>query len=226
MDLKNNFCRMKQISVLLKVLFFLTMSFPQVSEDTHSMQFLHTALTPAINFPEFTAVGLLDGEQFLYSDSNITKMEWIQKISADDPDNRKKQTHNMQSNQEKLKQLLVTLMKGQNAPQRMNCKPYGYGTTRGHDRIDYGEDDFVSVDLNSASVTETIEDFQAIYSQLKNNQVNVDVLKWDIIIASVAVLILIVFVCGFIIWMKKQKETYALTPGSPNASSKLYIPDF
>ncbi|KAF4074700.1 hypothetical protein AMELA_G00242400 [Ameiurus melas] len=68
-----------------------------------------------MNFPEFTAVGLVDGQQIVYYDSSIMKMipktEWIQKINADDPNYWTNQTKRMQSDQEDLHQLLFTVMK-------------------------------------------------------------------------------------------------------------------
>ncbi|KAK3514323.1 hypothetical protein QTP70_014198, partial [Hemibagrus guttatus] len=78
---------------------------------THSLQYFYTAVTPGINFPEFTAVGLMDGEQCVYYDSNIRKMipktEWIQNISADDPDYWNRETERMKDRQD----IMATVMK-------------------------------------------------------------------------------------------------------------------
>ncbi|XP_053085219.1 class I histocompatibility antigen, Gogo-A*0201 alpha chain-like [Pangasianodon hypophthalmus] len=52
---------------------------------THTLQYLYTALTTGRNV---TAVGLVDGEQFVSYNSNIKKLipktEWIKKVEADD----------------------------------------------------------------------------------------------------------------------------------------------
>ncbi|KAK3520963.1 hypothetical protein QTP86_015713, partial [Hemibagrus guttatus] len=155
---------MEHSSVLPRVLIFLVMAFPQASAATHSLQYFYTGVTPGINFPEFIAVGLLDGEQFMSYDSNIRKMipktEWIQKISTDDPDYWKNQTHDMQSDQEKLKQLLVTVMKDFNQTevvhtlQRMfGCELDDDNTTRGYDQYGYDGEDFISLDLNTGNWT-------------------------------------------------------------------------
>uniref|UniRef100_A0A4W4E056 MHC class I-like antigen recognition-like domain-containing protein n=1 Tax=Electrophorus electricus TaxID=8005 RepID=A0A4W4E056_ELEEL len=55
---------------------------------SHSLQYFYTAVTPGINFPEFTIVGLVDEEQFVYYDNIIRKMipksEWIKKSEGAD----------------------------------------------------------------------------------------------------------------------------------------------
>ncbi|RAM39480.1 hypothetical protein DOZ52_29045, partial [Enterobacter hormaechei] len=55
---------------------------------THSLKYFYTAVSGDIDFPEFTAVGLVDDGQFMYFDSNIMKAvpktEWIrQNVGAD-----------------------------------------------------------------------------------------------------------------------------------------------
>ncbi|KAK3514030.1 hypothetical protein QTP70_001802 [Hemibagrus guttatus] len=103
---------MEHSSVLPRVLVFLVMAFPQVSAVTHSLQYFYTGVTPGINFPEFTAVGQVDGGQFVYYDSNIRgmigKTEWIQKISVEDPDYWNSETQNLQNSQEIFKDNVAT----------------------------------------------------------------------------------------------------------------------
>ncbi|KAF4074718.1 hypothetical protein AMELA_G00242440 [Ameiurus melas] len=81
---------MEHCSAIIEVLFYLSVSLQISSADRHTFQYIYTALRPAINFPEFIAVGLMDGEQFVSYDSNIKimnpKTKWIQKIEADDAD--------------------------------------------------------------------------------------------------------------------------------------------
>ncbi|KAL6479299.1 hypothetical protein MHYP_G00127320 [Metynnis hypsauchen] len=40
---------------------------------SHSLQYFYTGVTSEIHFPEFSVVGLVDGEQFVYYDSSIRK---------------------------------------------------------------------------------------------------------------------------------------------------------
>ena len=82
---------------------------------THSLQYLYTAVTTGINFPEFSVVGLVDGEQIVYYDSNIRKMipktEWMEKADADDPDYWKKNTQKAQDSQKTFKDNVDILIK-------------------------------------------------------------------------------------------------------------------
>ncbi len=52
------------------------------------MKYFYTGLSGVIDFPEFTAVGLVDDEQFMYFDSNIMKAvpktEWIRQNEGAD----------------------------------------------------------------------------------------------------------------------------------------------
>ena len=56
--------------------------------STHSLQYIYTAVTPGINFPEFSGVGLVDGEQTVYYGSNVRKMiprtGWIKEVEDED----------------------------------------------------------------------------------------------------------------------------------------------
>lgn len=54
---------------------------PSLSTATHTLQYFYTGVSGGINFPEFTAVGLVDNDQFMYFDSNtmkaVPKTDWI-----------------------------------------------------------------------------------------------------------------------------------------------------
>ncbi|KAG7318647.1 hypothetical protein KOW79_018402 [Hemibagrus wyckioides] len=134
------------------------------SADTHSLQFLYTAVTSGIHFPEFTAVGLLDGEQVLYYDSNIRKMipktEWMKKISVDDPDYWNREMEKQQDEQNTFKSYLSYVMQsfnqteGVHTLQRMyGCELHDDGTTRGYFLDGYNGEDFIGLDLNTGTWT-------------------------------------------------------------------------
>ncbi|KAI5616844.1 major histocompatibility complex class I UXA2 precursor, partial [Silurus asotus] len=132
--------------------------------DPHSLQYLHTGPPPGTHFPEFTAVGLFDGQQFVYYDSNISRMipktQWIQKISVDDADYWNRETQKQHVNQEIFKICLDVIKQefnqteGAHTLQRMyGCEIDVNGTTRGYDQYSYDGEDFFSLDLNTGTWT-------------------------------------------------------------------------
>nr|NP_571779.1 major histocompatibility complex class I UDA precursor [Danio rerio]AAI28863.1 Major histocompatibility complex class I UDA gene [Danio rerio] len=54
----------------------------------HSLKYFFTGVSGDIDFPEFTAIGIVDGEQFYYYDSNkmksVPKTEWIRQNEGAD----------------------------------------------------------------------------------------------------------------------------------------------
>ncbi|XP_036420403.1 BOLA class I histocompatibility antigen, alpha chain BL3-7-like [Colossoma macropomum] len=129
---------------------------------THSLQYHYTAVTARLHFPEFTVVGLLDGEQFVYYDSNIMKKipktEWIEKNEDEDYWNEETQTS--QDHQDKFKHDVANLMKrfnhiqGVHTLQQMyGCELDDDGTIRGFWLYGYDGEDFLSLDLNTETWT-------------------------------------------------------------------------
>uniref|UniRef100_A0A3B4BPR6 Ig-like domain-containing protein n=1 Tax=Pygocentrus nattereri TaxID=42514 RepID=A0A3B4BPR6_PYGNA len=131
---------------------------------SHSVQYFYTAVTPGINFPEFTVVGRLDGEQFEYYDSVIrkvmTKTEWMKKVDAADPDYWTRQSQIAQGSQETFKVSVGTLMQrfnqtdGVHTVQFMvSCELHDDGTKRGYMQYGYDGEDFISLDMNTLTWT-------------------------------------------------------------------------
>ncbi|XP_053509780.1 BOLA class I histocompatibility antigen, alpha chain BL3-7-like isoform X2 [Ictalurus furcatus] len=151
---------MARCSAVMKALVFLTFFLHLSSAVTHSLQYVYNGVTPGINFPEFTTVGQVDGQQFGYYDSKIRKMipktEWIQKINADNPDYWNTETQKQQGWQEIFKAGVDTLMQrfnqtaGVHTVQLMyGCERDDDGTTRGYFEVGYDGEDFLSFDLKS-----------------------------------------------------------------------------
>ncbi|KAF5883338.1 MHC class I alpha chain, partial [Clarias magur] len=151
---------MCRCSTVMKALIFLTVSLHLSSAVTHSLQYLYTAVTPGINFPEFSVVGLVDGDCFEHYDSDIKmaipKTEWIQKVTDDYPDFWNRHTEIYQHLQESLRKGLGIVMKnfnhttGVHTVQLMyGCELIDDGTTRGHMQLGYDGNDFLNFDVNN-----------------------------------------------------------------------------
>ncbi|XP_060738550.1 H-2 class I histocompatibility antigen, Q9 alpha chain-like [Tachysurus vachellii] len=144
-------CKMSDSRTILKVLLFLTLSVYVSPADADTLQFFYTAVTPGINV---TAVGLLDGEQFVYYNSSIKKMisktEWIQKISTYDKDYWNRETERVKDYQDTVDTVMKSLnqAEGDHTLQWMLGCGLDNGIVRGYSQYRYDGDDFISLDLN------------------------------------------------------------------------------
>uniref|UniRef100_A0A3B3Q3R7 MHC class I-like antigen recognition-like domain-containing protein n=1 Tax=Paramormyrops kingsleyae TaxID=1676925 RepID=A0A3B3Q3R7_9TELE len=61
---------------------------PATSPMSHSLQYVYSGTSGIRNLPEFMIVGLVDGEPFVYYDSNIRRMtprqDWMAKSEGPD----------------------------------------------------------------------------------------------------------------------------------------------
>uniref|UniRef100_A0A3P8X6Y1 Ig-like domain-containing protein n=1 Tax=Esox lucius TaxID=8010 RepID=A0A3P8X6Y1_ESOLU len=147
---------MKVIILLILGIGFL----PTVSAVTHSLKYFYTGVSGDINFPEFTAVGLVDNGQFMYFDSNtktaVPKTEWMKREGPDYWD-RETQTdinkhqvfkNNIQVAKDRFNQSMST---GVHVVQNM----YGCewddetGVTDGFEQYGYDGEDFILFDLKT-----------------------------------------------------------------------------
>ncbi|XP_028819615.1 major histocompatibility complex class I-related gene protein-like, partial [Denticeps clupeoides] len=150
------------IMVLLVLIFHLLFS------CSHSLQYFYTAVTRGINFPELTAVGMIDGEKFLYYDGNtrqaIPKVDWIKNNVK--PDYWTSQTQIIRGSEDRYKASLVTAM------QRFNqsggyyhpfqwmygCELDGEtGATDGYSQFGYDGADFLYLELRSTSYVAPVQ---------------------------------------------------------------------
>uniref|UniRef100_A0A8C5BL81 Ig-like domain-containing protein n=1 Tax=Gadus morhua TaxID=8049 RepID=A0A8C5BL81_GADMO len=73
----------------LRVMYCIYLSI-RLSTVIHSLQYFYTASSGLSTFPEFVAVGMVDGVQFEYYDSNIQitvlKQDWMHQVTSDEPD--------------------------------------------------------------------------------------------------------------------------------------------
>ncbi|XP_060739562.1 patr class I histocompatibility antigen, alpha chain G-like [Tachysurus vachellii] len=173
---KHTYTCVIQHSSLEKKELVLNVSERQILKGTHSLQYFYTVVTTEMNFPEFTAVGLVDGGQFVYYDSNIRRMipktEWIQKMNYDDPDYWNRETQKLQGSEEIFKVNVDILMMrfnqttGVHSVQLMyGCELDDDGTVRGYRQYGYDGEDYISFDLKT--VTWTAAKSQAVITKNK-----------------------------------------------------------
>uniref|UniRef100_A0A3B1JY43 Major histocompatibility complex class I-related gene protein-like n=1 Tax=Astyanax mexicanus TaxID=7994 RepID=A0A3B1JY43_ASTMX len=142
----------------VKIRQFMLMVF--IFAATHYLQFLLTGVTPGTSFPEFSAVGQLDGEQGGYYDSTIRtvilKADWVKK--SKDTEHWKMMTQRIFEDQQLVMERLGNIMKHFNQTEGVHTVQWVYrceldddGSKRGYMQCGYDGEDFLSLDLNSLS---------------------------------------------------------------------------
>nr|QHB49876.1 MHC class I antigen [Ctenopharyngodon idella] len=141
---------------------------------THSLKYVYTGVSRGIDFPEFTAVGMVDDGQFMYFDSNsmkaVPKTEWIRQNEGADYWDR--QTQVLIGSHQTFKDSIQIAMerfnqsKGVHTWQKMyGCELNDDGTTQGFYQYAYDGADFVSLDKNT--LTWTAANPQAVITKHK-----------------------------------------------------------
>ncbi|CAL8239253.1 unnamed protein product, partial [Gadus morhua 'NCC'] len=78
-----------------------------VSPVLHSLNYFYTGSSGLSTFPEFVAVGMVDGVQINYYDSNtqkkVLKQDWMEQVIIEDPDYLKRTTGLLQGAQRSFK---------------------------------------------------------------------------------------------------------------------------
>ncbi|KAM9446952.1 H-2 class I histocompatibility antigen, Q7 alpha chain-like isoform 1-T1 [Clarias gariepinus] len=148
-------------SAVMKALFFLTFPLHFSSAVTHSLQYLYTAVTPGINFPEFMVVGLVDGQEFEYYDSDIRelipKTKWMLKVIEENPETWNSHTQ-FQFWQKSFKNGLNMLLNFFNHSTGVHtlqwifgCELDDDGTNRGHAQLGFDGENFLNFDLKNTT---------------------------------------------------------------------------
>nr|AKP95836.1 MHC class I antigen [Ctenopharyngodon idella] len=144
---------------------------------THSLKYVYTGVSRGIDFPEFTAVGMVDDGQFMYFDSNsmkaVPKTEWIrQNEGADYWDS---QTQGLIGSHQTFKNNIQIAMEWFNQSKGVHVVQQMYGCSwdeetgdvDGFDEFGYDGEDFITLDLKNLRYITTKQ--EALITQVNWN---------------------------------------------------------
>ncbi|KAA0710049.1 H-2 class I histocompatibility antigen, Q10 alpha chain [Triplophysa tibetana] len=133
---------------------FLLLGIPLAFAGAHSLQYFCTAVYGDFKLPALTVVGMVDGQQFMYFDSDtnkaVQKTEWMRYNNTDYWD---RQTQIVINRYKKYKLIMQTIMDhyNQSMSEDVNtfqmmygCELDDDGTTQGYLQYGYNGDDFIS----------------------------------------------------------------------------------
>uniref|UniRef100_A0A8C9RM92 Major histocompatibility complex class I UBA n=1 Tax=Scleropages formosus TaxID=113540 RepID=A0A8C9RM92_SCLFO len=164
---------------------------------THSLRYVYSGTSGILDFPEFTIVGLVDEEQFVYYDSNIRRtiprVEWVNK--AADPDYWNRNTQNFIGAEQVFKNNIEVAKKRFNQTGGIHTVQQMYGcewdddtgTTGAHRQFGYDGEDFITLDMKTMNwVTPVIQAFPTKekwnndkgLTEINKNYFNQECIEW------------------------------------------------
>ncbi|XP_066579749.1 class I histocompatibility antigen, F10 alpha chain [Amia ocellicauda] len=163
---------------------------------THTLRYFSTAVTQGVDFPEFSIVGQVDGEQFVYYDSNtqrmVPKTSWIEKNEGKDYWDIESQKQI--GNQQTFKASIGILKERFNQSGGVHTWQWMYGceldddgTTRGFTQFGYDGEDYVSLDKDTltwiaanqrAFITKNKWDADRTWGQRRKNYLENICIEW------------------------------------------------
>ncbi|KAG7219330.1 hypothetical protein INR49_003448, partial [Caranx melampygus] len=159
---------------------------------THSLKYVYTGSSQVPNFPEFVVTGLVDGAEMTYYDSvtgrAAPKQDWMNKVTADDPQYWEQQTQGFHGAQQAFKKNIdiakqrfnQTEVSGVHIVQMMTGCEWDdeTGEVTGFHQYGYDGEDFIAFDLRTetwiaplqqAVITKHKWDYdRALSAQMKN----------------------------------------------------------
>ncbi|XP_033986914.1 major histocompatibility complex class I-related gene protein-like isoform X1 [Trematomus bernacchii] len=133
------------------------------SARTHSVKYFETGSSGVPNFPEYVVVGLVDEVEMMHYDSNTKraepKQDWMNNITAEDPQYWEKSTQGFLGNQQVFKVGIEILKQrfNQTGAVHIYQKMYGCdwddetGEVKGYQHYGFDGEDFIILDLETES---------------------------------------------------------------------------
>ncbi|CAL8373998.1 unnamed protein product [Boreogadus saida] len=172
---------------------------PSGQQVLHSMRYFLTGSSGLTAFPEFVAVGMVDGVQIGYYDSNskrvVPKQDWMEQATRDDPDYLERETGLSLGSQQVFKANIGIAKQrfNQTGGAHMFQKMYGCewddedDSTDGYEQYGYDGEDFLSLDMKTltwvAAVRQAFStkqkwDLGRGYNQQQNNYLTKECVDW------------------------------------------------
>ncbi|KAF3707114.1 Class I histocompatibility antigen [Channa argus] len=128
---------------------------------THSLKYFYTGSSQVPDLPDYVSVGLVDGVQISHCDSstgrNVPKQDWMDKVTAGDPQYWQRQTDICVSNRPVLKANIEIAKQRFNQTGGVHIVQYMYGCewddetdeVNGFDLVGYDGEDFIVFDIRT-----------------------------------------------------------------------------
>ncbi|MED6243565.1 hypothetical protein ATANTOWER_022481 [Ataeniobius toweri] len=150
---------------MLVFVFLFLLDLRKVAAVYHSLQYIYIASSGIPSFPEFVAVGLVDGTEVIYYDSNIKKaipkQDWMNKVTEDDPQYWDFQTRGLSGTQRSFMNSIEVAKQrfSQTGGPHIFQNMYGcewedeYEEVQGWEQFGYNGQDFIAFDLTTEKWT-------------------------------------------------------------------------
>uniref|UniRef100_A0A8C5FJ92 MHC class I-like antigen recognition-like domain-containing protein n=1 Tax=Gadus morhua TaxID=8049 RepID=A0A8C5FJ92_GADMO len=154
-----------------------------LSAVLHSLHYFYTGSFGLTTFPEFVAVGMVDGVQIDYYDSitqkKVLKQDWMEQLTRDNPDYLEEQTGIRKGYQQVFKANIGIVKQRAHINQKM----YGCewddddDSTDGYEQFGYDGEDFLSLDLKTLTWVAPVQEAVTTKQRWNRNKECVDWLK-------------------------------------------------